>query len=327
MKTLVTGAGGFLGGYVLREIGARGHRAIAMVRPGSALPATHAGDHVEVIGVDLRAPGAALDEALATCDVVIHLAAGTRGGWRGALETTVVATANLLDAMERLGWGGRIVHASSFSVYGLNQLPPRSVVDEHTPLEPNPGRRDEYAWCKALQERQMAAAREAGRDVAIVRPGAIFGPERRFQYRLGREVGGRALLVVGGTIPMPLVYAGNVASLMVECAVNPAASGGVFNAVDQPVMPQGAYLRRLLRVCPGYSLFLPLPAVILRAAWAVLDRQRRRSGGRIRPPAFLDPYVMTPSFRRFAYAPSRAGHDLGWQAPTPLPQALDATFA
>jgi 2-alkyl-3-oxoalkanoate reductase len=326
MRILVTGAGGFLGGYVLREIGARGHEAIAVVRPGSPAPATDGGGHVAVVEVDLRAPDAGLDEALATSDAVIHLAAGTQGGWRGALETTVVATANLLAAIERGDGNPRIVHASSFSVYGLNQLPAGSTVDEDTPLEPDPGRRDAYAWCKALQERQMAEAQATGRDVTIVRPGAIFGPERRFQYRLGREIGSRGLLLVGGTIPMPLVYAANVASLMVECAVNPSAGGQVFNAVDAPVMPQYAYLRRLLRARDGHTVVVPLPLAVLRGVSGLLARQARRSHGAVKPPAFLDSYVMTPSLRSFRYAPSRAGEVLGWHAPVDMPSALTATF-
>jgi 2-alkyl-3-oxoalkanoate reductase len=327
VKILVTGSGGFLGGYVLGEIAARGHQVVALVRPGSTLSPASAASHVDVLETDLRAPSDLLDERLRSCDAVIHLAAGTRGGWRGALETTVVATANLLGAMDRIGWTGRLVHASSFSVYGLNQLRAGTVVDEDTPLEPDPGRRDAYAWCKALQERQMAEARDAGRDVAIVRPGAIFGPERRFQYRLGREIGDHGLLLIGGTIPMPLVYAGNVASLMVECAVNPRASGQVFNAVDTPVRTQFAYLRRLLGSRPGRTVVVPVPAALLRWVGLALDRQRRRSDGRVKPPAFLDPYVMTPMFRRFRYRPSRAENVLGWRPPTAMDEALDITFA
>ena len=65
-----------------------------------------------------------------------------------------------------------------------------------------------------------------------MRPGAIYGRERRFQWRLGRMVGDDVLLLYGGGNTMPLNYVENTASLLAECGRHPAAPGLVLNAVD-----------------------------------------------------------------------------------------------
>jgi len=68
-------------------------------------------------------------------------------------------------------------------------------------------RRDDYAWAKRVQERVIDELRADphGPEVVVVRPGAIYGPGRQFQYRLGRRVGS-VVLLLGGRVPMPLNY-------------------------------------------------------------------------------------------------------------------------
>src|SRR4029077_10012947 len=130
-------------------------------------------------------------------------------------------------------------------VYGFNQLRAGAIVDESTPLETDLEHRDDYAWLKLWQERLVSEFREGGQaEVVIVRPGGIYGPERQFQHRLGRRLGERGLLLIGGGRLMPLIYVRNAASLLSECAVNPRAAGCVFNAVDPDPPRQIAYLRR-----------------------------------------------------------------------------------
>lgn len=128
--------------------------------------------------------------------------------------------------MTSLGWQGRYVHVSSFAVYALNQRPAWSVVDESVPIEPYPARRDDYAWGEVLQER-LVDELMAGPSIpiSVVRPGAIFGPERQFQYRLGRQLRNTALLLFGGHNPMPLVYIENVASLLAEVRASSTRGG------------------------------------------------------------------------------------------------------
>lgn len=165
---------------------------------------------------------------------------------------------------------------------------------------------------------------QAGVEVTIVRPGAIYGRGREFQWRLGRPLGERVVLLLGGGNRMPLNYVGNTASLLVECAHNPAAAGEVFNAVDPHPITQREYLRAWQRAEPIKVVRFPLS--VYRAIGRALEMVHRKIGGRTQPPIFLDSYVMEPSLRQFRYDPSRPTTVLGWEPPVSIVEALRRTF-
>jgi nucleoside-diphosphate-sugar epimerase len=125
---------------------------------------------------------------------------------------------------------------------------------------------------------------------------------------------------------MPLTYVENTASLIAACGRHERAAGQVFNCVDPEPITQREYLRHWRRAQPRAVTVVPLPLTLTRASGAVLQLAERRSGGRLGPPAFLDPYVMEPTFRRFTYGPTRATALLGWHPPVPLSEALRRTF-
>lgn len=326
MRALVTGGGGFLGSYLLDELERRGDEITVLTRPSSSSRQGLEARGLDVLACDLRRPGEELAAKLPSIDAIYHLAAGVGSGWRATFEANVTATENLLDAIDEAGWRGRFVHVSSFAVYGANQLPIGSVLDESTPLEPEPGKRDDYAWTKLLQERLVRERldRAEGVELVIVRPGAIFGRERPFQYRLGRELGEKTLLLLGGGNTMPLNYVENTASLLAECGHNPAAVGEVFNAVDPGEITQRDYLRAWKR--HEDIRVIPFPLWAYRLIGRLLSQLKHRTDGRTEPPLFLDPYVMGPSLRRLRYDASRAPSVLGWDPPVSRDDSLLRTF-
>jgi len=327
LKALVTGGSGFLGRHLVAELQARGDSVTAMMRPSTAMRRGPVEGGTGVLACDLRRPPQDLAGSLAEFDAIYHLVAAAGSGWREAFESNVAATEKLLDALAAAGWRGRFVHVSSFAVYGANQLPRGATLDESTPLEPEPGRRDDYAWTKLLQERLIRdrLGELDGVELVVVRPGAIYARERRFQYRLGRPLGEHAVLMLGGGIPMPLNYVENTASLLAECGRNPAAAGETFNAVDPSPPTQRAYLRAWRRSDPQLKV-IPFPLWAYRLLARGLERAEARSGGRTAPPAFLQPYVMEPSLRRLSYDVSRATALLGWEPPVSPEEALLRTF-
>ena len=134
---------------------------------------------------------------------------------------------------------------------------------------------------------------------------AIYGPERRFHYRLGRPLGDGALLVLGGRNALALDDVENTASLLAEAGRHPAAPGEVLDAVDPGELNQFGYVRRWRAAPDGPRVVIPFPLVRLPMARGPFSEPD--AAGRIaRTPAFLDPYVMEPSMRRFRWAPSRA---------------------
>jgi nucleoside-diphosphate-sugar epimerase len=327
MNVMVTGAGGFIGRYVVADLVRRGHEVSAVVRPGSALPSGLEHPAVEIVRSDLRRPAPELAEHLARSGALVHLANASTGSPRARFEGSVLATELLLDEARGLGWAGRLVHVSSFAVYGFNQVSRGGVIDETTPLEPDIARRDDYAWTKLWQERVVRAAATAGEiETVIIRPGAVYGRERRFQHRLGRPLGDRGLLLIGGLRLMPLTYVENTASLIAECADHPRAAGEVFNAVDPRPLRQFQYLRRWRASTPEPVRVIPLPLPAYRAIGAAYGRMERASGGRVRTPGLARPYVMTPSFGSFRYDATKASRTLGWHPPIGRAEALARTF-
>ncbi|MBZ5645531.1 MAG: NAD-dependent epimerase/dehydratase family protein, partial [Acidobacteriia bacterium] len=104
MKTLVTGATGFLGSHVARELAGRGESVRVLVRPSSNLRALEGFEAERVTG-DLR-DAESLDRALAGVSRVFHIAADYRL-WsrdpREIYESNVTGTRNLLESARRTG--------------------------------------------------------------------------------------------------------------------------------------------------------------------------------------------------------------------------------
>ena len=325
MKVFVTGSTGFLGRYTVRALLDAGHDVAALVRPSREIPEEFSQRGIEAVRGDLRRPGPEIREAAAGADAVLHLAVGV-GGWRAAFEGTVLGTERLLDGLREAGWSGRFVTVSSFSVYGLNQIAPGSVVDETTPVEPAPERRDDYAWTKVIQEDLVRRFGEEGpASATIVRPGPIYGREASFPSRAGRRVA-NVVAVFGGSVPMPMVYVENVASLLVAAAENPAAGGEIFNAVDPDPPTQWRYVRRWAGAQARRPLMIPLPIFLLRGFGLAMVLLGRLTGGRVGPPMVLTPYVMDPQWRRWSYDVSKPARVLGWSPPVAPEEALRRTF-
>ena len=128
MKTLVTGAGGFIGSAVVRALVAQGRAVRATLAPGES-PANLAGLDVERVTVDV-CDRAAVAAAVRGCDVVYHLAA-IYSLWLPdesvIFRVNVEGTKNVLGAAARAGVR-RIVHTSSIAAIGVP--PPGQLADE-----------------------------------------------------------------------------------------------------------------------------------------------------------------------------------------------------
>ena len=164
---VVTGARGFFGKEITRELVRRGFRIRGISRsPDVEDPHVH-----EWRALDLSRVVPA--DAFAGASVVVHAAVDTSGGYDGHQQNTIGATRNVLRAMQE-AVVARLVYVSSLSVL----RPPRTpweVQDEGTPLAPPDARRyGSYAWGKAEAERLVAAEAAArGVNTRIVRPAAL----------------------------------------------------------------------------------------------------------------------------------------------------------
>lgn len=181
-RALVVGAGGFIGARLVRSLAARGTGVTGVVRPGGS---THRLDdfasQVELVSADISEPGS-IEQVLAQArpDVVVNLAMPhghprTERERVVQLETSVLGTARLVEALARLG-SGRLVHVGSSLEYGPRSAP-LSEDDRLSPGTPRGGAKAAativgLAWARALDV-----------PACVLRPFSVYGPgedERRF---------------------------------------------------------------------------------------------------------------------------------------------------
>lgn len=171
--TLVTGATGFLGSHVARQLRARGEHVRVLVRASSVRRALEGLD-VEWAYGDLR-DRASLREALRGVCRVFHVAADYRLWTRNPrelYESNVTGTRNLLEAAAAAGVE-RFVYTSSVATMAVprgGQLPNEQT---QTRLGEMIGH---YKRSKWLAEQEALAAAERGVSVVIVNPTTPVGP-------------------------------------------------------------------------------------------------------------------------------------------------------
>lgn len=125
MKAIITGASGFVGGYLLDHLEQAGDEAVGL-------------DRADGLDVTDR-PGVARIFAGLRPEVVYHLAALSHVGesWEApqrVIETNVVGTLNVLDAARAAG-ARRVLVIGSAEEYGLLQGPPHPLTEDE-PLRP-----------------------------------------------------------------------------------------------------------------------------------------------------------------------------------------------
>lgn len=169
---LVTGATGFIGHHVARDLLEHGWTVRALIRPASM------GDRrwpagAEPIAGELLDPAAIIDAARG-CDAIVHVAAHyslARHQAQDVERTNIGGTANVIAAAKARG--ARLVHTSSVATIGIPG--DGAPGDEDTPLDPAivVGA---YKRSKLASERMVQQAARDGLWATIVNPSAPVGP-------------------------------------------------------------------------------------------------------------------------------------------------------
>ena len=330
MRLLVTGASGFLGRYVVAEALRRGHDVRAVARAGGD-PARYGWKprrpgQVELVRVDLRSRRGLVDAARGV-DAVLHLAAAKSGDVYEQYAGTVVATENLLWAMNEAGVR-RLVHVSTFSVYDYMRLREWSVVDETAPVEHDAFDRDGYAHTKLVQEKLVRdAAAKHGWSLTVVRPGIIFGRDNLFNCNLGMQPSRRLWVRTGAWGRQPLTYVENCAEAIVLCAEKDQAAGQTFNVVDDDLPSQRAFMNALRRREKTRPFVLPVSWTVMRllarSAWLT---NKLLLGNRAKVPSILVPCRLHARIKPLRYTNRKIKEALGWRPRYGLEEAIDRSL-
>ena len=325
----MTGANGFLGVAVVERLVARGKKGIrCLVRAGSnrkrldAMLARHPGADVEIVGGGLSSPQAAA-KLIEGAPLILHLAAALSGPPADMFLGTVVASKNLLEAIAASAHKPKVVLISSFGVYGVADAPRGQVLDETTPLEPHPERRDHYSHAKLRQE-QLFAEHRAKRDLryCVLRPGVIYGPGGgAFSSRVGIQLPG-IFLYLGRDNLLPLSYVDNCAEAICIAAERARFDGDVYNVHDDELITCDEYLRRYrAEVGPIRTLRSPYVATMLLSR--AVEWYHRHSRGQL-PPIFT-PYKTRTMWKGNRFSNAKL-HALGFSPIVSTDEGLRRTF-
>jgi nucleoside-diphosphate-sugar epimerase len=262
---------------------------------------------------------AAVERAVAGCEVVYHLASPfgdllqpDEVYW----EVEVNGTRNILEAAQRHG-ARRVIHCSTQGVHGsLTQTPG----DEDSAMAP----RDYYCYTKVEGERVCQDFLTRGMDIVIVRPTSVYGPgDTRGWLQLYRMVAKGWFLMVGHgkTLNHP-VYVENLVDLFELAAAVPAAKGRVYLAGDEHPVTLNELVRGVAAVLGTEVRIVKFPwFAVANAGASVIEVVLRKVG--IKPPVFrrrLSWYRTNRAFRI-----DRARQELGYRPRVALREGLART--
>jgi len=172
MSTLVTGAAGFLGSHVTRQLVARGDDVRVLLRASSTNRAI-ADLPLEYVTGDLRDP-ASLDRAMKGVKRVFHVAADYRL-WakrkQDIYDSNVGGTKNLLYAAKRAGVE-QLIYTSTVATIAVDRPQhPNEFTDAK--LEEMVGH---YKRSKWMAEKEALGAAKSGLPVVVAMPTTPVGP-------------------------------------------------------------------------------------------------------------------------------------------------------
>jgi len=172
---LVTGATGFLGAELARQLAESGKPVRCTKRSSSAIPALlKSFTNIEWVDADML-DIAALDDAFAGIDKVYHCAAWVslkQAHKKQMIHTNVTGTANVVNLC--LDNNARLVHVSSIAAIGYAK--PGELTSEEDQLDTNL-EDDGYAISKLESEMEVWRGIAEGLSAVIVNPSLIIGPD------------------------------------------------------------------------------------------------------------------------------------------------------
>lgn len=318
MKTLVTGATGFIGSVLVRELLKKGHAVRALAMEGEDIT------RLESAGVEVRRGDLMKKETLrGLCDgidTVFHCAArvtdwGTRKQFYDAIFT---ATENLLG--EAAGKSRRFVYLSSFAALGMG-LHLKGVLETDAPRKSGIPYNDAKADTEKLCREYHASGKIA---CTIVRPANVTGPGSVWV----RDIVERLLsptsvpLIDGGRYSSNFVYVDSLVDGIVRAGTREIAAGKTYHFRDDWVASWEKYINDL-----GAPLGKrPRGKIPFRLAWilgSVLEK-------------ICNPFHLRSPLTRLAAAimgrdndvdTTRAKSELGWKTTVPYNEAMKSIQA
>jgi dihydroflavonol-4-reductase len=184
-KALVTGAAGFIGSHVVRELLAENVEVRCLIRPGESTRNLDGLD-VEMLTGDIL-DTSSVEEAVVGADTVFHLAAIYSiwmRDWSRIYEVNIQGSRNILWACLNKDIE-KLVYTSSIAAIGI--APGKALSTEETPFNQYT-LGNHYVLTKYLSQQEAIGFAKKGLDLVIVNPCFPFGPMDRVPTPTGQII-------------------------------------------------------------------------------------------------------------------------------------------
>jgi nucleoside-diphosphate-sugar epimerase len=305
-RVAITGAAGFIGGALARQLAAAGVDVLTIDRTGPA----------DVVA-DVLAAGQWAGR-LVGCDAVVHAAAlvGMPADDSGFWQVNVGGTREVLAAAKVAGVP-RLVLLSSVTVFG-NRFPP--MVTESHPVRPTGVA---YPDSKIAAEHLVLAAHAAGAvEGVVVRPGDVYGPgSQPWTVQPVRLIRARRAAIPGKRGVHSPIHIDDVVSGLAAATLAPAAGGRIITISGGAGVGTGEFFDYYARML-GRRSVPRIPRCVALALSGSGKAALRVTGGN----AQLSPAaVRYLADRRSTYSIAAAERLLAWRPAVGLVEGMQRT--
>lgn len=265
-KVLVTGASGFTGSWVLKELASRNISIRAMVRDASKFKQASL-SNVEVVEGDLGNHDS-LASAVNGVDAVIHIAAIFRQAGlpdEAYTQVNVEGTRKLLEFACAAGVK-RFIHCSTIGVHGHITNPPAT---EEAPFDPG----DVYQRSKLAGELVAREFFESNKiNGAVIRPAMIYGPGDRRTLKIFKMLSRKRFFYVGaGDQFVHFVDVRDLARAFVDLLIAQHLHNQVYIIGGSAPMPLKDFISKITEIMDVPKPWLHLPVKPLQIAGTICE--------------------------------------------------------
>jgi nucleoside-diphosphate-sugar epimerase len=230
---LVTGASGYIGGWICESSHLRGLKVRAGIRRWNGAARLARFPEIETVMCDIMDP-ASLREAMRGVDYVIHCA------YTDATDVITRGTEFVLEAAKAAGVK-HLVHMSSAEVYGTQS-------GELAERDAEGAADSDYGRAKAAAEAACRRLNGDGFGVTVLRPSIVYGPfSTEWVGRTAQRLASGQWGVFEGLADgqCNLIYVDDLALAALHCLATPAAAGQVFNVNNTERLTWNGYFEAL----------------------------------------------------------------------------------
>lgn len=277
MNILITGASGFIGQALCRELIHNNKTSIIFVTSRSPRLLNNFPYPIEPVAITSLSDLKQRQDILAQVDCIIHLAARVHQMKDTAADPLAAfrrinteATLNLARQAAQHGVK-RFIYLSSIKVNGEKTTPGCPFTADDTPAPQDP-----YGISKAeaeIQLRELSA--ETGLEVVIIRPPLVYGPGVKANFLSMMRWLDKGFPLPLGAIHnrRSLVALPNLVDLIITCLTHPAAANQTFLVSDNEDLSTTDLLRRMSNALGKTAWLLPIPVQWLEFTASLLGKK------------------------------------------------------